>query len=170
MKSWLSVDTSLVQFSSVQLLSHVWLFGTPCTTACQASLSITNPQRLPKLMSIELMMPSNYLILCCPFSFCLHSLSASGSLHMSQFFTSGGQVLEFQLQHQSFQWMDWLDLLVVQGTLKSLLQHHSSKASILQCSAFFIVQLSHPYWLWNHWTWDYWKKPSPWLGGPLLAK
>ena len=88
-----------------------------------------------------------------PFSSCPHSFPASGSFQMSQLFASGAKILEFQLQHQSFQWifrtyflwMDWLDLLAVQGTLKSLLQHHSSKASILQCSAFFIVQLSHPY-------------------------
>ena len=88
-----------------------------------------------------------------PFSFCLQSFPASGSFPMSQFFASGGQVLEFQLQHQSFQWrsrlisfrMDWLDLLEVQGTLKSVLQHHNSKASILWHSAFFMVQLLHPY-------------------------
>ena len=81
------------------------------------------------------------------------SFPASGSFQMSQLFMSGGQILELQLQHQSFQWtpglisfrMDWLDFLALQGTLKSLLQHHSSKASILLCSAFFIVQLSHPY-------------------------
>ena len=88
-----------------------------------------------------------------PFSSCFHSFPASGSFQMSQLFASGVKVLEFQLQHQSFQWtprtdllkMDWLDLLAVQGTLKSLLQHHSSKAPIIWCSAFFIVQLSHPY-------------------------
>ena len=88
-----------------------------------------------------------------PFSSCIQSFPASGSFQMSQLFTSVAKRLEFQLQHQSFQWhrgmisfrMDWLDLLVVQGTLKSLLQHHSSKASILLCSAFFVVQLSHPY-------------------------
>ena len=88
-----------------------------------------------------------------PFSSHLQSFPASGSFQMSQLFESGGQILKFQLQHQFFQWnsglisfrMDWLDLLAVQGTLKSLLQHHSSKASILWLSAFFIVQLSHPY-------------------------
>ena len=88
-----------------------------------------------------------------PFSSCLRSFPASGSVPVSQFFTSVAKVLEFQLQHHSFQWtpglisfrMDWLDLRAVQGTLKSLLQHHSSKASILRHSAFFIVQLSHPY-------------------------
>ena len=88
-----------------------------------------------------------------PFSSCLQSFPASGSFQMSRFFHQVAKVLEFQLQHQSFQWifrtdffrMDWLDFLAVQGTLKSLLQHHSSKASILRHSAFFIVQLSHPY-------------------------
>ena len=87
-----------------------------------------------------------------PFSSCLQSFPASESFPMSQFYASGAKVLELQLQHQSFQWnpglisfrMDWLDLLAVQGTLKSLLQHHSAKASILQCSAFFMIQLSHP--------------------------
>ena len=88
-----------------------------------------------------------------PFSSCPQSLLASGSFPMSQLFHEVAKLLEFQLQHQSFQWtprtdsfrMDWLDLLAVQGTLKNLLQHHSSKASILQHSAFFTVQLSHPY-------------------------
>ena len=89
-----------------------------------------------------------------PFSTCPQSLPASGSFPMSQLFAWVTKVLEFQLQHQSFQWtprtdllfrMDWLDLLAVQGTVKSLLQHHSSKASIFRCSAFFRVQLSHPY-------------------------
>ena len=99
-------------------------------------------------MSIESVIPSNHLILCsCPQLF-----PASGSSQMSQFFTSAGQSMEFQLQHQSFQnsalisfRIVWFDFLAVQGTLKSLLQHHSSKASILWCSAFFMVQLSHPY-------------------------
>ena len=88
-----------------------------------------------------------------PFSSCLQSFPASGSFQMSQFFAKVAKVLEFQLQHQSFQWifrwisfrMDWLDLLGVQGILKSLLQHHSSKTLVLWCSAFFTIQLSHPY-------------------------
>ena len=131
--------------SSVQLLSHVRHFVTPWTIARQASLSITNSQSLPKFMSIESAMPSNHLILCCPFSSCLQSFPASGSFQMSQFFASGGQstgisasapVLPVNIQ-DSFR-MDWLDLPAVQGILKSLLQHHSSKASVL-CSAFFIV-------------------------------
>ena len=93
------------EFSSVQLLSRVQLFETPWTVACQASLSITNSQSLPKLMSIELVMPSNHLILCRPLSSCLQSFPTSGSFQMSQFFASGGQRirLAFQLQHQSFQ-------------------------------------------------------------------
>ena len=128
--------------SSTQLLSHVQLFATPWTAACQASLSITNYRSLLKLMSIESVMPSNHLI---PFS-PLQSFPASGSFQMSQFFASGGQstgvsastsVLPMNTQ-------DWLDLLAVQGTLKNLLQYHTLKASILWCSPFFIVQLLHP--------------------------
>ena len=115
----------------------------PWTIARQASLFITNSRSLLKLII------SSSAI---PFSSCLQSFPASGSFPMSQFFTSCGQSIGFQLQHRSFQWtsrtsfrMDWLDPLAVQGTFKSLLQHHSSKASVLQCSALFIVQLSHPY-------------------------
>ena len=134
--------SGIIQFSSVsvQSLSHVRLFKTPWTAACQASLSITNSWSLPKLMSIESVMPSNHLILVIPFSSCPQSLPASGSLPMSQHFASGGQsVWSFSFnispsnEHPgliSFR-MDWLNLLAVQGTLKSLLQHHSSKASIL---------------------------------------
>ena len=136
----------LVQFSS---LSHVRLFATPWTAARQASLSITNSQSLLKLTSIESVMPSNHLILCHPLllpacNFFQHQdpFKCVSSSHQVD------KVLEFQLQHQSlidFFTMDWLDLLAVQGTLKSLLQHHRSKASILQRSAFFTVQLSQPY-------------------------
>ena len=140
------------KFSSDQSLSHVWLFVTPWTTARQASLSITNSQRPSKPISIESVMSSNRLILCRPL---LLLPSIFPSISLFQWVSSSHQVakvLEFQLQHQSFQWiprtdllwMDWLDLLAVQTTLKSLLQHHSSKASILWYSAFFIVQLSHP--------------------------
>ena len=137
--------------SSVQSLSHVWLFATPRTAACQASLSITNSQSSLKLMSIESVMPSNHLILC-------HLLLLLPSIFPSirVFFIRWSKYWSFNFnispstsahQHSgliSFR-MDWLDLLAVQGTLKSLLQHHSSKASILRHSAFFIVQLSHPY-------------------------
>ena len=129
---------------------------TPWTTACQASLSITKSQSLLKLISIELVIaPPNFSSSVVPFSSCLQSFPASGSFQMSQLFTSGGQSTGIYFSYSispsnehpgliSFR-MGWLDLLAVQGTLKSLLQHHSSKTSILQHSAFFIVQLSHPY-------------------------
>ena len=142
------------QFSSVQPLSHIRLFETPWITARQASLSITNSWSSPKLMCIESVMPSSLLILCCPLPL-LPSISPSirvfsnqSTLHMRW-----PKYWSFSLNISpsnelpgliSFR-MDWLDLLAVQGTLKSLLQHHSSKASTLQCSAFFTVQLSHPY-------------------------
>ena len=140
-------------FNSVQLLSHVQLFATPRTVALQASLSITNTQSLLKLMSIESVMHPTISSSVIPFSSHLQSFPASGSFLMSQFFASGGQSMSFSFSinpsndHSgltSFM-MDWFDILAVQRTLKSLLQHHSSKASILWCSAFFIVQLSHPY-------------------------
>ena len=143
-----------VQFRAVQLLSHVRLFATPWTAARQASWSITNSGSLLKLMSIESMMPSNHLILC-------HPLLLLSSIFPSIRVFSSELVLHIRWPKcRSFSFsispsneysglisfrMDWLDLLAVQGTLKSLLQHHSSKASILQHSAFFMVQLSHPY-------------------------
>ena len=140
--------------SSFQLLSRVWLFVTPWTAAHKASLSINNSQSLPKPMSIESVMPSNHLILCHPLLFLLsifHSIrvfSNESALHiMRPKYWSFSFNISPSNEHPgliSFR-MDWLDLLAVQGTLKSLLQHHSSKASILRCSAFFIVQLSHPY-------------------------
>ena len=137
--------------SSVQWLNCVWCFATPWTAACQASLS----QSLCKLMSIESVTPSNHLSSVVPFFSHLQSFPASGSFQMSQLFASGGQSIGVSALATispsneysgpiSFR-IDWLELLAVQGTLKSLLQHHSSKASILQCSAFFIVQLSYPY-------------------------
>ena len=142
------------QFSSVQSCSPVQLYETQWTAARQASLSITNSKSLLKLMSIESVMPSNYFILCCP-----HLLPPS--IFPSIRVHSGESVLcnrwpkywsfSFSIspsnEHPglvSFR-MDWLDLLAVQGTLKSLPQHHRSKASILRHSAFFIFQLSHPY-------------------------
>ena len=137
----------------VQSLSCVWLFATPWTAACQSSLSFTISLSLLKLRSVQLMMPSNRLILCCPILLLPSILPASGSFPMSQLFVSGGQsigasasasVLPMNIQLISFR-IDWFDLLAVQGTLKNLLQYHSSKASILQRSDFFIVQLSHPY-------------------------
>ena len=140
--------------SSVQLLSHVRLFATPWTAALQASLSITNSQSLPKPMSIESVMPSNHLILCRPL------LLLPSTFPSIRVFSNESALRIRWPKHWSFSFnispssehpglisfrMDWLDLLAVQGTLKSLLQHHSSKASILRCSAFFIVQFSHPY-------------------------
>ena len=138
---------------SVQLLSNVRLFVTPWTEACQASLSINNSQSLLRLMSIEVVMPSNHLILCCPLLL-LPSICPSIRVFYREsvlcirwpkywsFIFSIGPSNEYS-GLISFR-MYWLDLLVVQGTVKSLLQHHSSKASILRCSAFFMVQLSHP--------------------------
>ena len=143
-----------VQFSSVQLVSHVRLFATPWTTACQASLSITNYQSLPKPMSIESVMPSNHLILCRPLLLwpsifpSLRVFSNESALHIRwpKYWSCSFNIIPSK-EHPGlipFR-MDWLDLLEVQGTLQSLLQHHSSKASILQHSALFTVQLSHPY-------------------------
>ena len=144
----------IIQFSSVQLLSHVQLFTTPWTIPHQASLFITNSRSPPKPMSIESVMPSNHLILCHPL-LRLPSIfpstrvfSDESGLHIRWWnYWSFSFNISSSNEHPgliSFR-MDWLDLLAVRGTLKSLLQHHSSKASILQCSAFFIVQLSHPY-------------------------
>ena len=145
--------------SSVQLLSHVWLFATPWTSALQASLFITSSQTLLKLTSIELVMPSNHLILCCPLLLLpsifpsIRVFSNESALHIRwpnywsvSFSISPSSEYSGLISLR----MDWLDLLAVQGTLKSLLQHHSSKASILQCSSFFIVQFSHPYLRKNH--------------------
>ena len=142
-----------VQLGSVQSLSRVWLFVTPWTATYQASLSITNSWISPKPMSIESAMPSNHLILCCtlplPSIFpSIRVFSNESTLHM-RWPKDWSFSLSISPSNEhpglvSFR-MDWLDLLAVQGTLKSLLQHHSSKASILRCSAFFTVQLSHPY-------------------------
>ena len=143
-----------LQFSSVQSLSHVQLFATPWTATCQASLSATNPQSLLKLMSIESVMPSNHLSLCHPLLLLpsilpsIRVFSSESTLHMRwPKYWSFSFNISRSNEHSgliSFR-MDWLDLLAVQGILKSLLKHRSSKASILQCSAFFMVQLSHPY-------------------------
>ena len=146
--------TELWTLSSVQSLSCVRLFATPWTTACQASLSITSSRSLPKLMSIELVMPSNHLILCRPL------LLLPSIFPNIRVFSNESALCSRWPKYWSFSFnispsdehsgpisfrMDWLDLLAVQGTLKSLLQHHSSKPSILWCSALFIVQHSHPY-------------------------
>ena len=142
------------QFSSVLSLSCVRLFATPWTAARQASLSITNSRSLPKPMSIESVMPSSHLILCCLLLLLpsiipsIKVFSSESTLHMR-----GPKYWSFSCSISPsseypgliFFRMDWLDPLAVQGTLKSLLQHHSSKALILQCSAFFTIQLSHPY-------------------------
>ena len=170
---WISSCTvyDLNQLSSVQSLSHVRLFATPWTTAPQASLPITNSQSLPKLMSIESVMPSNHLILC-------HPLLLQPSVFPSIRVFSNELVLHIRWpKYWSFSSsiilsneylglisirMAWLDLLAVQGTLKSLLQHHSSKASILWHSAFFNSP-THIH------TWPL-EKPQLWLDGPLLAK
>ena len=139
--------------SSVQSLSRVRLFVTPWTAACQASLSITNSQSLLKFMFIELVMPSNQLILCRPLlpSTIFPSIRVFSNELALHFRWPKYWSLSFSSRPSneysgliSFR-MDWLDLLAVQGTLKSLFRHHSSKASILRCSAFFIVQLSHPH-------------------------
>ena len=139
---------------SAQSLNHVWLFVTPWTAARQASLSITKSHSLLKLMSIELVMPSNHLILC-------HPLLLLPSIFPRVRVFSKESVLcirwpkcwsfSFSISPSSEYWgiisfgIDWFDILAVQGTLKSLLQLHSSKISILWCSDFFMVQLSHPY-------------------------
>ena len=143
-----------LQSSSVQSLSHVGLCATPWTAAHQASLSITNSQSLLKLMSIKSVMPSNHLILCCLLLLLLSifpSITVFSNESVLRLRWPKNWNLSFSISPSneysgliSFR-MDWFDLLAVQGTLKSLLQHHSSKASILWCSAFFIVQLSYPY-------------------------
>ena len=138
--------------SSVQSLSHVWLLPTPLTAARQASLSITNSRSLLKLMSIELVMPSNHLILCRPLLLLLSVFPSNRVFfNESSLFIRWSKYWSFSISPSkeyssliSFR-MDWFDVLAVQGTLKNLLQHYSSKASILHCSAFFMVQLSHPY-------------------------
>ena len=146
--------SNIISHYSVQLLSHVWLFATPWTAGRQASLFITNSQNLLKLMSIESVMPSNNLILCCPLLL-LPSIFPS-----IRVFSNESVLLISRWKCWSFSFsispsseysglisfrMDWLDLPEVQVMLRSLLQYHSSKASILWHSAFFIVQIAHPY-------------------------
>ena len=130
------------RFSSVQSLSCFRLFETPWTAAHQAFLSITNSWNLLKLISIESMMPPSHLVLCLCFSSCLQSFPASVSFPVSQLLTPGGQSIGVSASTSGFPMnsglifirTDGFDFLVVQGTLKSLLQHHSSKASVLWCS------------------------------------
>ena len=141
-------------FSSVQSLSRVWLFVTPWIAARQSSLSITNSWSLLKLMSMDSVMPSSHLILCRPLlllppippSIRIFSNEPTLPMRCSKYWSFSFSISPSS-EHPgliSFR-MDWLDLLAVQGTLKSLLQHHSSKASILRPSAFFTVQLLHPF-------------------------
>ena len=142
--------TTSVQFSRSVVSNSV----TPWTAACEASLSITNSRGLVKLMSIDSLMPSNHLILCHPLlllpsilrSIRVFSNESILCIRWPKYWSFSFSIIPFNecLGLISFR-MDWLDLLAVQGTLKSLLQRHSSKASILQCLAFFMVQLSHPY-------------------------
>ena len=151
---WYIVKENVQSVSSAQSLSRVWLFATPWIAACQASLCITKSRSLLKLMSIESVMPSSHLNLCRPLLL-LPSMPPS-----IRVFSNESALCSRWLKYWSFTinisptsehpglmsfMMDWLDLLAVQGTIKHLLQYHSSKALILQRSAFFIVQLSHPY-------------------------
>ena len=139
-----------LHISSIQLLSHVQLFVTPWTAARQASLSITNSWSLPRLMAIEWVMPSSHLILCHPpllprSIFPSIGVSSSESvlcIRWPKCWSFSISPFNDYLGLISFR-MDWLDPLAVQGTLKSLLQHHNTKASILRCSVLFLVQLSH---------------------------
>ena len=151
---WFGQQIIKQQFSSVQSLSRVQLFVTPWTTAHQASLSITNSQSLLKLTSIKSVIPSNHLVLCRPLLLppsifpSIRVFSSESLFHVRwpkywSFSFSISPSNEYS--GLVFFKIDWLDLLAVQGTLESLLQHHSSKASVLLWSAFFIVQLSHPY-------------------------
>ena len=144
----------MFQFSSVQLLSHVRLFATPRTAACQASPSLMISWSLLRLMSIEPVIPSNHLILYCPLLLLpsifpsIKVFDSESALHIRwpkyrSFSFSISPSNEYS-GLISFR-IDWFDLLAVQGTLKNLLRPHSSKTSILRCSAFFMVQLSHPY-------------------------
>ena len=149
-----TMSVSLVQFTSVQSLSCVQLFVTPWTPARQASLSITNSRSLPKRMSIESVMPSNHPILCCPLlilpsifsSIRVFSNESALCIRWPKYWSFSFNISPSN-EHSgliSFR-MDWLDLLAAQETLKSLLHHHSSKASVLWHSVFLTVQLSHPY-------------------------
>ena len=151
---FINLKFTYIQFSSVQSLSRVWFFAPPWIAARQASLSITNSRSLLKLISIKSVMPSSHLILCCPLLLLppippsIRVFSNESTLHMRwPKYWSFCFSISPSNEHSgliSFR-MDWLDLLAVQGTLKSLLQYHSSKASVFRRSAFFTVQLSHPY-------------------------
>ena len=146
----MKIKQGLVQ--SVQLLHHVRLLVTPWTAAHQASLSITNSRSLLKLVSLESGMPSNHLILCRPLllpsifpNIRVFSNESALCIRWPKYWSFSFNISPSNKHPGLIFRMDWLDLLAAQGTLKSLLQHHSSKPSVLQCSVFFIVQLSHPY-------------------------
>jgi len=156
LKMWKEIwyDLNLIQFSSVQSLSRVRLFATPWIEARQASLSITNSRSSLRLTSIESVMPSSHLILCRPLLLLppippsIRVFSNESTLRMrwpKNWSFSFSIIPSKEIPGLISFRMNWLDLLAVQGTLKSLPQHHSSKASILQRSAFFTVQLSYPY-------------------------
>ena len=143
---------SWMDLSSVQSLSRVRLFVSPWIAARQASLSITTSWSSPKLTSIESVMPSSHLILCRPLLllppiFFSIKVFSNESVHIRwpKYWSFSFSISTNEYSGLVSFSIDWLDLLAVQGTFKSLLQHHSSKASILSCSAFFTVQLSHPY-------------------------
>ena len=149
-----------LQFSSVQLLSRVWLLVTPWTVACQASLSITNSQSLPKLMSIESVMPSNHLILCCPFLLLcsifpsVRNFSDESALHIRwpKYWSFSFSIIPSKEHPGLIFRMDWLDLLAVQGTLKSLFptpQIKSINSSALSFLYSPILTSIHDYWK-NH--------------------
>ena len=151
---FVKLNGNVIQFSSVQSLSRVRLFATLWTAASQASLSNTNSQSLLRLVSIESVMPSNHLILCRPLlllppippSIRVFSNESVLRIRWPKYYSFSFSINPANEYSELISFRkDWLDLLTGQGTLKSLLQHHSSKASILWHSAFFIVQLSHPY-------------------------
>ena len=152
--TWAPSPRAYHKFCSVHSLSCVQLFANPQTAARQASLSITNSRSFLKLMFIELVMPSNHFILCCPLlllpsilpSIRVYSNESALHIRWPKYWSFSFSIsASNEYSGLMFFRMDWLDILAVQVTLKSILQHHSSKASILQCSAFFMVQLSHPY-------------------------
>ena len=149
----INTENSSVQFSSVQSLSHVRLFANPWIAACQASLSITNSRSSLRLVSIKSVMPSSHLILCRPLlllppilpSITVFSNESTLCMRWPKYWSFSFSIIPSKEIPGLIFRMYWLDLFAVQGTLKSLLQHHSSKASILRHSASFTVQLSHPY-------------------------
>ena len=145
---------SIHRFSSIQLLSHVWLFATPWTAAHQASPSITNSYSSPKPMSTESVIPSNHLILCRPLPLLpsifprirVFSNESARLIRWPKYWSFSSRISPSNEYSGLISLrIDWFDFFAVQGTLKSILQHHSLKATIFWHSAFFIVQLSHPY-------------------------